>query len=213
MGIIKQGILGGFKGKVGNVIGTSWKGRAVMKAMPLSVANPRTALQVTQRSKFGEVTKVASDLLGGTIAMLDNPFAGSMSGYNRFVKRNVSKVSNSGKMNYHLLTISEGSLGAAAAPTAVGFLLNGTQATFDLIHTASPFNLDDDKIIVAVWNDTQGVWANRGTAVGVRSSATVAVNFSRAVANGDDLQVIVSAIRNDKKYVSTSTNTYHTAVL
>ena len=48
MGILKQGILGGFSGKVANVVGTSWKGIAVIKAMPLSVANPKTAGQVAQ---------------------------------------------------------------------------------------------------------------------------------------------------------------------
>ena len=31
MGIIKQGVPGGFSGKVGTVIGSSWKGIAVMR--------------------------------------------------------------------------------------------------------------------------------------------------------------------------------------
>jgi hypothetical protein len=31
MRIIKQGVLGGFSGKVGTVIGSSWKGIAVMR--------------------------------------------------------------------------------------------------------------------------------------------------------------------------------------
>jgi len=40
MGKINQGILGGFSGKVGNVIGGNWKGIDYMRVKPASVANP-----------------------------------------------------------------------------------------------------------------------------------------------------------------------------
>ena len=57
MGIIKRGILGGFAGKVANVVGSSWRGISYIKALPLSVANPRTPGQVNQRNKFTAVTR------------------------------------------------------------------------------------------------------------------------------------------------------------
>lgn len=52
MGEIKQGILGGFSGKVGTVVGSTWKKVSYMRALALSVANPRTLRQLEQRSKF-----------------------------------------------------------------------------------------------------------------------------------------------------------------
>ena len=52
MGKIAQGILGGLSGKVGNVIGGSWKGIDYIRIKPSSVANPRTEGQVNQRNKF-----------------------------------------------------------------------------------------------------------------------------------------------------------------
>ena len=52
MGKIKQGILGGFSGKVGTVIGSSWKGISYMRGQAQHVKNPRSAGQVDQRSKF-----------------------------------------------------------------------------------------------------------------------------------------------------------------
>lgn len=88
MAIISRGILGGFKGKVANVVGTSWKGRAVMKSLPLSVANPRSPGQKTQRTKFTNVTQFASNLLNAWIKPLWNPFSGDVSGYNKFVSVN-----------------------------------------------------------------------------------------------------------------------------
>ena len=52
MGTIKQGILGGFSGKVGTVVGSSWKGLSYMRGQAQSVKNPRTAKQMAQRDKF-----------------------------------------------------------------------------------------------------------------------------------------------------------------
>jgi hypothetical protein len=52
MGKIKKGILGGFSGKVGTVVGASWKGIAYMRSLPQKVRNPRTEPQRMQRSKF-----------------------------------------------------------------------------------------------------------------------------------------------------------------
>ena len=42
MGTIKQGILGGLNGKVGTVIGSSWKGITYMRGRAQHVNNPRT---------------------------------------------------------------------------------------------------------------------------------------------------------------------------
>lgn len=52
MGTIKKGILGGFSGKVGTVVGGSWKGISYMRSLPQKVKNPRTEGQVSQRTKF-----------------------------------------------------------------------------------------------------------------------------------------------------------------
>lgn len=52
MGTIKKGILGRFSGKVGTVVGGSWKGIAYMRSLAQSVSNPRTEGQVSQRTKF-----------------------------------------------------------------------------------------------------------------------------------------------------------------
>lgn len=70
MATIKQGILGGFSGRVGTIVGTSWKGIAVMKSLPLSVANPKTAGQVGQRTKFSSVVALASVILSSIIKPL-----------------------------------------------------------------------------------------------------------------------------------------------
>lgn len=63
MGTIKKGILGGFSGKVGNVVGASWKGVAYIRSLPASVRNPRTRKQMTQRSRFSLIAKFVKSVL------------------------------------------------------------------------------------------------------------------------------------------------------
>ena len=70
MGKIKQGILGGFKGKVGTVIGSSWNGIAYMKGLPQSVKKSNSAAQIMQREFFKEVQQLASQLTAEQLAFL-----------------------------------------------------------------------------------------------------------------------------------------------
>ena len=62
MGKIRQGILGGFNGSVGTVVGSSWNGIAYMRGRPQSIRNPRTPAQMAQRRFFKEVQNLASQL-------------------------------------------------------------------------------------------------------------------------------------------------------
>ena len=52
MGIINQGILGGFSGKVGPIVGFRWKSNYYIRARAAKISNPRTPKQQEQRGKF-----------------------------------------------------------------------------------------------------------------------------------------------------------------
>lgn len=52
MGTIKEGILGGFSGKVGPVVGCKGKNGNYIRAHAAKVSNPRTGKQQKQREKF-----------------------------------------------------------------------------------------------------------------------------------------------------------------
>lgn len=61
MGTYNKGILGAFSGKVGPVVGASWRGKEVMRSLPKKSNRVVTALQQQQRQKFAMV----NDFLGG----------------------------------------------------------------------------------------------------------------------------------------------------
>ena len=52
MGRLKNGVFGGFSGKVGNVVGSSCRGVEYIKSVPVKMTNPRTKGQTKQRSSF-----------------------------------------------------------------------------------------------------------------------------------------------------------------
>ena len=89
MAIIKRGILGGFSNKIGNVVGTSWKGISVMRALPQSVHNPKTEAQEEQRTNFAVASKLGSQLLDSVIKPFWDKKAIRMSGYNLWVQKNL----------------------------------------------------------------------------------------------------------------------------
>ena len=70
MGKIKQGILGGFRGTVGTVVGSSWNGIAYMKGKPQTVKNPKTDAQLQQRGFFRDLQQLVAQLSDEQLASL-----------------------------------------------------------------------------------------------------------------------------------------------
>lgn len=114
MATFKQGILGGFSGKVGGVIGSSWKGIDTMRSQPSSVTNPRTNAQVANRSRFKSVSQLAAAMLTTIVKPLNDRFAQKMSGFNDFCQRNASAFDALGAFVPANLVLSRGKLSAPA---------------------------------------------------------------------------------------------------
>ncbi len=87
MGKIKQGILGGFKGKVGTVIGASWNGIAYMRGLPQSTKDRKSAAQLVQRELFREVQDLVGQLSHEQLVFLFPNSAKGMSRRNLLVKQ------------------------------------------------------------------------------------------------------------------------------
>jgi len=201
MGVIKRGILGGFSGKVAGVVGSSWKGIAVMKALPLSVANPKTAGQVAQRTKFSAVVARAVFLLVNVVKPLWDRFAQQESGYNAFVSANIDAYDSSGDLTAADLVISQGKLTAPA-----GLAVSGTNGDPDVTATWTDNSGDGtalatDEAYFVVWNQTQDEWAiaDSGT---TRADSAILVSMPSEVATSDVLSGWLAFRRADGTIVS-----------
>ena len=202
MGVIKQGILGGFSGKVAGVVGSSWKGIAVMKSLPLSVANPNTAGQQAQRGAMTQVVAAARLLLASVIGPFWNKFAQKMSGYNMFVKTNIKAFTTAGFTNPSVFFSQRGSLinFAAISAQAVSGTSQITVQWTDNTGVADALSTDEGNIVY--YNATQDYW---GTQTNVSTRQTGGYTFLDATMNAADvLEVYVGATRPDDSIVSDS---------
>ena len=87
MARIRNGILGGFSNKVGEVIGQNYAGISTMRAMPKYVSNPQTPAQQTHRKLWADlahIMKEASYILMSTL-WNDNKV---YNGFNKAMKYN-----------------------------------------------------------------------------------------------------------------------------
>ncbi len=115
MAKINLGILDGFIGKVGNVVGSFWKGKAVMRGYTRSVHNPHTDAQEAVRKRFVAISKLSSALRGALLAGLgDYAREQQVTECNSFVRLNFGAVTVDGSgvvsINYSALETAKGPL-------------------------------------------------------------------------------------------------------
>lgn len=128
MGIIKRGILGGVANKIGNVVGSSWKGIATLRSLPLSVANPRTLAQRNNRASFTIMSKLGSEVLATVCQPLWNRDAKQMSGFNAYVMNN-KRAFDADPLEWLINPVmSKGNLSATLSNAALAD--GGTNLTF-----------------------------------------------------------------------------------
>jgi hypothetical protein len=157
MGIIRQGIIGGFSGKVGNVVGASWKGISYMRILPVSVANPQTDAQLAQRQKL-TVTMYFLQPLSEFLKTGFKSFAVKMSGINAAMSYNIKNALTGTYPNISIdypnaLVAREnlaGALNQVASSTVAGTV------KFDWEDNSGEIGASTyDKTLLVVYNPTQ----------------------------------------------------------
>lgn len=158
MAKIKQGILGGFSGKVGNITGSSWKGIAVVKSRPLSVAYPGTGAQVTQTNAMTSIVAFAKMILSTWIKPLWDRFAVQMSGYNAFTSANIQFYPNGVLTDFADLIMSKGKmLAVPIASITYSLGSHSISITWDP-GFADPLALDTDISYLSAYNENQNTF-------------------------------------------------------
>ena len=108
MGILIAGYLGAMYNKLGNAVGSNWKGINTVRTYAIP-ANPNTVAQQAQRTKFKAVSLFAKSLISTLVVTFWNPFAVKMSGYNALLKSVFPNASATGLITTSC-AITKGSL-------------------------------------------------------------------------------------------------------
>lgn len=200
MAVIKAGILGGLSGSIGNVTGSSWKGIAVLRTKPLSVANPNTPAQQAVRTPWAKLTQLGSSITGAILQPVWNGIASKMSGYNLFLQYNAQKAFSSlGDFLPMGLSVSPGTLPSAAV--SVDELASPTSMSFN-ISTALPSvqALPTDKLY-AVVVDADGVCLGSVSGTVTRSVGAFSVVANRTLLNGEHISAYAFFMSADGKRI------------
>jgi hypothetical protein len=172
MGVITQGILGGFSGKVGPVVGGKWKDIDYMRGY-IVPANPNTAGQQTVRTKFAKIVSLAKIILPTILQVYWDPFYSAMSGFNAFISQNYSTLD--GSLDLQATSkMTVGSLETIHTNTAV--YVSGTGILTSTFSTTKSGNgLDDDNVMLCVYDKNLETFFIASSPV-ARSFGSITVN-------------------------------------
>lgn len=188
MARIKNGILGGVSGKVGNVVGGNWNGVDYLRSLPTGVKQANTILQISQRMKF----KVLMGFLRPQIEVIRigfKPMAVKASAFNVAVSYNYHRsltgdYDNGFSIDYTKALISSGDLppaeGLAVESTAAG-QLNLSWSD----NTGESGAAVDDILYVSVYNPVKGTAVVSINAT-QRSAGNVVINLPAGY-SGDEV--------------------------
>lgn len=199
MATIKRGILGGGSGSVANVVMTAWKGVAVIKSKPLTVANPQTAAQNSQRGKFSGIVGIAQFILASILQPVWNGFAQTMSGYNMFIQKNIQVAFNdSGVFQPNSLEISpkDGTTTPISSVDAVNTITHLTINFSPELFGAD--QMESDKYFGVACNPS-GVVLGSVEPSGSRNSEECRIELSRPLVTGEIVHCYLAFISADKK--------------
>lgn len=204
MGKINQGILGGFRGKVGNVIGGNWKGIDYMRVKPTSVANPKTPGQVGQRTKFSAILQLLQPMKDHIKIGYKN-FAIKKTEFNSAMSYNLNNAIVGEHPNisidYSKVLVSRGKLAEARDASSSSNAIGQIQINWSDNSDESSAN-SNDKVFLLVYNKSKGESISIVSDI-VRTAESLDLELPDSF-HGDAVEVFLSFISDDENTVSDS---------
>ena len=204
MATIKKGILGGFSGKVGTVIGGSWKGVDYMRSLPKASSKPVTQKQNDQRMKFAMAMtflKPISALIAKGFQSVTGARTPLNAAVSYHVKEAVIGLSPDFSMDVSKVLFSQGELTGVWSPTAESTLPASIDFNWE-DNTGTALAEADDQTIFLVHNSAKAqyvVLENSAERSAGEVSLILPSNFS-----GDEVDCWMSFCTKDGKRVATS---------
>ena len=156
MARIKKGILGGFSGKVGTVVGTSWKGMDYMRALPRERTTPATVKQLAQQNKMA--------LLRGFLLGLSDIIEPCFQNISKYTAMNdalsynmlntIEGIYPEQRVNFKQLIFSKGELLGSWSPKIVSTKSNSVDFSWKN-GNFTPFCAADDQVTLVVYDPVE----------------------------------------------------------
>lgn len=200
MAIVSNTLIGKSSGSVGGTTFSSWKGKNVLKAKPVSVANPKTDKQLAQRASLAGA--VAFYRQAATVLNLGfKGLATGKSAYNAFASqavKNAWSYNNSATPVYDPsnLKISSGSIASTVmSASEMQIPAKSKVLTFPKTVQGAGQSLTD-RVLVVLENETKGTVEGFVTNA-TRNDGTVSVTFEGSVEVGDKINTWMGFVSAD----------------
>lgn len=205
MGKLQGGILGIMTGKVGGVVGSTWKDKNTLRSYRSSIAVNNTAKAVASKNIFAECVAKAIQINGVIGRDLWQRFEKSQSGYNALVAQFRSAYNEAGYLFQSNLILSKGKIEETPIHS-VSINATTKDITITWNKATSGYQLPSDIPYVVIMSiDNQILKAYNGDDLLSRRSdgEIVITNFQQS--NSYSKYVYLMFRRNDGTMTSTST--------
>ena len=206
MGTFSKGILGGFSGKVGNVVGARWRGKDILRSLPQRGNYVPSTSQIDQRERFKTVVAFLTPIKSVVSAYFGKP-QGDKSAYNLatgyYIKEALLPGQISGYIiNYLKVLISKGDLRGLANATATP--VAGQQVTLSWDDNSGQGNASaTDELIVVAYCEALDLF-EIAEQIATRDLTTVQLPLPSYWV-GQETQLWATFISADQKLAATST--------
>jgi hypothetical protein len=205
MATFEKGILGGFSGKVGNVVGSRWRGKNVMRSLPQRGNYTATAKQEEQRLKF----KTVIGFLSQIVEILNSYFGSPQGDKSRsnlatsyHLKNAVVTTPTGTVMDYAKVLISKGDLRGIDGGTIVAAARQTLNFGWQDNSGQGKATATDTLMVVVYAPDLNLFYTN--TAVATRDATTASVTLPNYMASFE-VEVWVSFSKPDTNFAAIST--------
>lgn len=207
MGTYKNGALGSFKGKVGNIVGSYWRGIPYMRSVPEHVSDPNTPAQQIQRARFGLMMgflKKIKPVLKAGFETESNQRTAFNSAASFNLKNAVTgDTPENLQIDFAALTVTRGPLTPVDSASFVSENAGEVVINWQSDTTFGSASADDEAIIL-LYNTTKDRALYIVEEGPKRSEGTYTLTLP-AVYEGDNLEGYLSFVRPDASEASDST--------
>ena len=204
MGTISKGILGGFSGKVGTVIGGTWKGIDYMRSIPANVSQPNTPAQMEHRAKFAAIVQFLKPLTS-FLRIGFKSQAVKMSAFNAAMSANfknaITGTYPAFDIDYPKVSVSQGNLPGALNPTTSSTTPGEVEFTWEDNSWETDASADDQAVLVVYNPARQAAVSVIGGVTRAAGSQTIILPDSFA---GDEVQCYIAFANARQSVLSNS---------
>lgn len=179
MGIIRNGANGGFSGKAGSVIGSSWNNVSYIKGLPKISTKPASLKQMDQRLRFGIVMGFLVPIKDMLLKGYKGQAAGKATGFNLGVQyalnNAVAGTYPAYEIDFSLVQISRGTVQKPASIVLSSTVAGSLEVAWSpQLNTLNAFA--DDVLVALLYNADQKFFLSY-TEAGLRADGTASLDI------------------------------------